>query len=383
MLKSQFEAARRIAPIMVIVLVLAGCSSSGSSSTAAPPTPTAAVSAPATAAPKPTVQPEAKAPIQPTVAPTTAAAKVDFPIKPIEIILTSAPGGGADALARALAPPLQKQLGQPVVIKNVPGGGQRLAVRQFNQAPSDGHTLMYTTDTNLFIGWLMEPEDGFDPSAWKWVAGIRKAPAAVFTGKDSPYKSIKDVVAADQAGTRIRMGHGGLGNYFPQQVMLATALGLKNAAFVGGFAGTADLAPALIRGDLDLQVFQPLASTIEFVRSGDTRPLVMLGPQRDPLLPDTPTAREAGLARVDDLETLGSRAYASGFAVLPQTAPERVKILEQAVLSALKDPEFVTWAKTTNVESDLAPMPGDQFAESKKQEYSMIRPFEDVFRSAQ
>jgi len=126
-------------------------------------------------------------------------------------------------------------------------------------------------------------------------------------------------------------------------------------AFVGGFPGTAELAPALIRGDLDLQVFQPLASTIEFVKSGDIRPLVMLGPDRDPLLPDTPTARELGLARMNDLETLGSRAYSSGVAVLPQTAPERVKILEEAMINALKDPEFTTWAKTTNVDSDSRP----------------------------
>ena len=93
----------------------------------------------------------------------------------------------------------------------------------------------------------------------------------------------------------------------------------------------------------------------------------MLKPTRDPLIPDAPTVREAGLPNADDLEAMGGQAV--GFAVVKNTPPDRVKALEQASLNALADPEFLAWAKQTGVDQDMLAINGEAMAARKKIEY--------------
>ena len=239
-----------------------------------------------------------RAPVAPAAAnvPKPVAKLADFPTKPIEIIIPYPPGGGYDAVARQLSTPLSRQLGQAVVVKNVPGGNQRIAARQFEQAPADGHTIMFVGDQNIYLSTFIDPAEGFDLTTWIWVAGIRQQLPYVGNGERTrSFKSIADVIAADKAGERIRMGNNGIGGFLPSNAVFAELIGLKNVVHVGGFGGTGDLVPAMVRGDLDLHVFQPISSTSQFVDSGDIRSLLVLKDARDPLIPDAPTPREAGL----------------------------------------------------------------------------------------
>ena len=226
----------------------------------------------------------------------------------------------------------------------------------------------------------MEPAEGFDLNSWVWVAGVRKSPVYIGVGKGSPINNIQDLLAADRAGQRLRFGHGGIGNFLPTQVAFIETIGIKNAAYVGGFTGTADMAPALVRGDLDVEVLSPISSTIQFVQSGDIKPILNLEPTRNPLLPDTPTAREEGLPNLSDLEAIGG--FTSGIAAPPGTPADRVKYLEFAVLSALRDPEFVTWAKGAGVEPDLVALPGDEIKARKTGEYNLYTKYADALKKA-
>lgn len=339
------------------------------------------VGSPATAAspaPKPAGSPAASA--SPASAPLTKPPAVaGFPAKPVTIIVPFNPGGGFDAVARQIATPMQQQLGQPVVVQNVPGGGTRIGARQFQQAPADGHTLFFGTDSGLFADTLLTPGEGFDISKWEWVAGIRSQPSAIFVNKDSPYKTIDDVSKADASGTRIRMGHNGLGGgYGLLQSVAAEALGWKNAGLVGGFTGTADIVPALVRGDLDVQVIAPVSSVNQFIRSGDIRALVVLTPERNSLIPDVPTAREAKLPNIPDLEAFGNLVI--GFAAVPGTPADRMKVLEYATLQAMQDPGFQEWAKGAGVSTDLVSVTGERFRELKAIEYGVYRKYEPVLR---
>lgn len=352
----------------------------------APAAAPAATSKPAAPAAKPTSAPAAAPaatdkPAAPAAAekPAQPAAKLaDFPSKPIEIIVPYPPGGGFDAVSRALANPLGKELGQPVVVKNVPGGNQRIGARQFEQAPPDGHTLFFVGDTGVYVSTFIEPAEGFDMLSWVWVAGIRQLNPYVGVGKDSPFKTIQDVMAAEKAGQRIRMGHNGIGGFLPNNAVFAEAIGLKNVVHVGGFGGTGDLVPSMVRGDLDLHIYQPISSTVQFVQSGDIRALMVLKPQRDQLLPDVPTAREAGAPNIDDLEGIGGQTI--GFNVVKNTPPERVRVLEQATLNALKDPEFMAWAKQSGVDQDLLSLPGAAMKAGKEKEYGIFAKNADVLR---
>jgi tripartite-type tricarboxylate transporter receptor subunit TctC len=304
----------------------------------------------------------------------------DFPTRPLELLVPFNPGGGYDAVARHLASPLQTALGQPVVVKNVPGGGQRIAARQFQQSQADGYTMIYASDTTLWTDVLITPAEGFDLSTWIWVSGVRKSPAFVAVPKDSRWWTIQDVLIADRRGTRIRMGHNGIGGFLPTQVALTSALDIKNAQYVGGFTGTADITPSLVRGDLDLQVFSPISSTMQFVKSGEMRAILTLEPQRSVLLPDTPTARELGLPNIDDLEIAGTAL--SGIAVPPNTATDRAEYLGAMVMTALRDPGFLAWAREAGVEPDLQYASGAELTEMKQREYEVWRRYEAPLREA-
>ncbi|HEY0581081.1 MAG TPA: tripartite tricarboxylate transporter substrate binding protein, partial [Chloroflexota bacterium] len=343
------------------------------------PSPSAAASA------QPAASPSARPLASPS--PVAAAASVPrppdvpgFPSKPIQIITPYAPGGSFDALARQLAIPLQSLLGQPVVVQNVPGGGTRIGARQFNQSAPDGHTLMYMADSALFASTLVEPAEGFDMTRWVWVAGVRRAPSAVVVRANGPWQTIQDVIAGDRAGERFRMPHNGIGGFLPLHAVLVQALGLQNVGHVGGFQGTGDMTPSIIRGDTDGAVGNPITSWMQYIRSGEVRPIVVLEPQRYPLLPDVPTAREQNLPNAADLELLCNQFL--GIATVPGTPPERARVLEWAVLSALQDPAFRQWARDRGDELDMQATAGQQFSELKQLGNSTWPKYADALRQA-
>lgn len=291
------------------------------------------------------------------------------------------PGGGFDTVARQLAIPMQKELGQPVIVKNVPGGGQRLAARQFQGLAPDGYTIGYFSESPLFVSTLVEAPEGFDLRSWISVAGVRKSPFALLTRKDSPLKTVDDIIAADKAGQRLRFGNEGIGGHLTQHIVLIEALGLKNAVHVGGFTGSADIAPSVIRGDTDLVFASPITSWLKFLEAGDLRPIFVLEPQRSPLLPDSPTARELNVPNTLEMEdALASLVY--GITTVPGTPADRVALLEASVLNGLRDPEFLTWAKQAGVESDLLPTSGKDFSDNKLKSYNALSKYQDAMKKA-
>lgn len=372
----------RLSALVGIVTLAVACAPAPQPTPTAPPSPKPASAPAASPVGSPAASPAAavSAPAAPAVA---SKSSVAFPTKPIEIIVPFPPGGGYDALSRQIAIPLQRDLGQPVVIKNVPGGGQRIGARQFQQSPADGHTLGYFSDTQLFVSGFVEDPQGVDLNAWRWVAGLRyHSPAVVVVAKDAPFKSVADVIAADKAGQRLRMGHNGLGGFLSTHVVLASDLGLQNVAHIGGFNGTGDVMPSMARGDLDLFVNLGVSSAYPFIQSGDIRPIAVLWPQegRSPLLPDVPNARELGLSNLQDLEFLG--ASRSGFAAPPGTPADVLQILEQATLKATRDPAFLEWTKQSGFETELAALPGGEFREKKQREFEFWKSHEPELRRA-
>jgi tripartite-type tricarboxylate transporter receptor subunit TctC len=304
-----------------------------------------------------------------------------FPSKPIEIILPFPPGGGFDALARQIAIPLQRELGQPVAIKNVPGGGQRIGARQFQSAPPDGYTMGYFSDTQLFVGGFVEDPQGVDLSRWSWVAGLRyHSPSVLVVGRNAPFNSVADIISADKAGQRIRMGHNGLAGFLSTHAVVAEALGLQNVVHVGGFSGTGDLMPAMARGDLDVFINAGVSSGLPFIQSGDSRPVAVLWPQdgRSPLLPDVPNARELNLPNQETIEGVG--AMRSGFAAPPGTPADVLDVLERATLRAATDPTFLEWTKSSGFESELSPLPASRFRELKQRELDFWSKQEPVLK---
>lgn len=377
--------------VMTIALVLSACQPTASTSpspaqlTPVPGAPAASPApSPGIAAASPVASPAAAPAASPAASPAAQAAvakPTDFPSKPIDLILPFPPGGGFDAQARQLAAALQRIVGQPVVVKNVPGGGQRLGARQFEQSAADGYTLAYFADTNLFVSTFVEPAEGFDLSRWTWVAGVRKLPGLVLVSRDSPFKSMQDVLTAAKAGQRFRMGNNGLGGSLAYSAVFAEAIGIQNVAHVGGFQGTAEMITSLIQGDSDIMSLVGPQVATPFVRSGDVRVLASMQPTRLSIFPDVPTTRELGMPNVDDLEGLGSTT--AGIAAPPGAPADRIRYLEQSVLSGLKDPEFLDWARKAEIaDTELNPLPAKDFSDGKVREYQFWTKYRDAIRRA-
>lgn len=376
-------------------LLLGACAPAAPSPTAAPtkPAATSPAASPGAAVASPAAKPAASPAASPAPSPAAAAAPAagtapkpvaklpDFPNREIEIIVPFGTGGGFDTVARQLAIPMQKSLGVPVVVKNVTGGGQRIAARQFQQSRPDGHTVGYFSEPPFFVSTLVEAPEGFDLRTWVSVAGVRKSPFVLLVRKDSPYKTVQDIVDADKAGTRLRFPNEGLGGHLPQHVILIESLGLKNAVHVGGFQGSADIAPSVIRGDTDLVFASPITSWLRFLQSGDLRPIVLMEPQRNPLVPETPTARELNVPNAEAMEAaLATIVY--GISTVPGTPPERVAVLESAVLNALHDPEFLSWANQAGVAADLLPLSSKDFQDLKTKSYEALSKYQEPLKKA-
>jgi tripartite-type tricarboxylate transporter receptor subunit TctC len=308
-----------------------------------------------------------------------AAKPADFPTKTVTIIIPYTPGGGFDALARHLAPVLQQEIGQTVIIKNDPGGGTRIGARDFEQAGADGYTLMYMGDAALLTSTLVDPPQGFDVSKWVWICLVRTADSALVVGKSSPIQTVDDLKNAATSGLRLKMPSNGIGGFLPLHAAFAQAMGV-NVTHVGGFQGSADMVPSVVRGDTDMMVATPISSEDQYLKSGDLKPVLVLSDHRSSLIPDIPTATELGLSNAATLATIGTALY--GIAAPPGTPQDRVNYLQSQILTALKDQTFVEWAQSAGLGSDLSPEPAAQMLPDKQKEYATWKQFAPVLQAA-
>src|SRR5256885_13806065 len=115
----------------------------------------------------------------------------DYPVKPIRIIVPSAPGGGADNSARVIAEPLAQRLGQQVVVENRPGASGNIGSAAVAQAAPDGYTLLLGFDGTMVINPHVFPKTGFD--TLKDFAAVTKLGDATLILVAHPSAGIKDL----------------------------------------------------------------------------------------------------------------------------------------------------------------------------------------------
>ena len=131
---------------------------------------------------------------------TSDFAAAQYPSKPIRILVTAAAGGNLDVLARAVAEPMSKSLGQPVVVENMTGAGGLIAIRLVaKQAAPDGYTLLAASNTvALAPGFRKDP--GYDPTTDLVGIGDMQAVTYILMGPASqPAKTATDLIAAAKA----------------------------------------------------------------------------------------------------------------------------------------------------------------------------------------
>ena len=261
-----------------------------------------------------------------------ASAQDDFPNRPIRVIVPFGPGGLADVTLRLAGEEMSEILGQQIVVENHPGAGGVAAAEQLLRAEPDGHTLIVmsngtTIATSLFENLSYDPQEQFTP-----VSTVAWFDLVLFANPDSDIGSVQallDKAEADPGSINIGTVNPGSSQNLAAE-LFRSVTGME--ANIVPYRTSPDVMAALIRGDLDLAVesYTAFASAIE---GGQVRPIAVTGLDRNPALPDVPTAREAG---VENYDVTGWNALYA-----PAGTPDSViEELQQAVATVTDLPEL-------------------------------------------
>ncbi len=224
-----------------------------------------------------------------------SAAAQGYPDRPIRIIVPFAAGGIIDVVARILAEPVGRQLGQPLVIENVPGAGATIGARAAARAAPDGHTLLLNGAAHAVMAALY-PDLGFDPlGAFAPIALLGDQPFVLCVNPAVPAQDVAGFLAWLRAkGDAANFATTGIG----AASHLAAEL-LKQRAGVDftlvTYRGTPQAVTDLLAGRADFMIdSQTLLAPL--AQEGKLRALAVTTPRRSRLLPALPTLAEAGIA---------------------------------------------------------------------------------------
>jgi tripartite-type tricarboxylate transporter receptor subunit TctC len=261
----------------------------------------------------------------------SGAAAQTYPSKPITLILPFPPGGLADATVRAIAPEMEKPLGQPLIIDNRPGGNGAIGVAAIARAAPDGYTAGFTNLGAIVILPAVQKNLPYDASKDLAPVGLVFETPLVWAVKtSSPIRTLKDLVAHAKANPgKLSFGLSGAGGTPHLIVEL-----LKDEAGIDvlpvPYKGEAPAFTDFLGGRIDVST-AGYGNLEPHLKSGAVRIIAQLGPERSPLYPDIPTARESGFPRVAGVAWLGFNAPAA-------TPRESVAKLSQALATAVRTP---------------------------------------------
>jgi tripartite-type tricarboxylate transporter receptor subunit TctC len=252
----------------------------------------------------------------------------DYPTRPIRILVPYAPGGIADIAARIVGAKLTEAWGQQVAVENRPGGNGFIAMELTARAAPDGYTLVLCTvgdvaiNPGLFKDMPYNVDRDFAP-----ISSISDAPVVLATNGASPYKTVKDVIAAAKAKPETlnvgTPGYGSINQLILESIALNTGTKFVHVPYKGG----APAAQALVAGDIPLAVLA--SSTVApHVPSGHIRVLAVTSTKRSPLNPEWPTLQEEGGGDVNASNWTALLApKATSAPILDRLSAEVMKIL--------------------------------------------------------
>ena len=223
-----------------------------------------------------------------------AALAQQWPTKPIKIIVTFAPGGSSDIVARLIGPPLSDKLGQPVIIDNRPGAGATIGGAAVAQSPPDGYTLMLSNTAPISISPFMLDKPTYDPvKGFTHISYIGSVPNVFVVNPSVPAKNYAELVAwLKKQPNAIGYGSGGVGSigHIVGEVMKQEA-GVKMEHVP--YKGSSPMHTDLLGGQI-LFAIDTLPQNVPYINTGKLRGIAVTSRTRMALAPDLPTVIEIG-----------------------------------------------------------------------------------------
>jgi len=292
----------------------------------------------------------------------------------VNIIVSTKAGGGYDAYARMMARFMRKHLPKSVVIvKNVPGAGHIIGANEVYLSKPNGLTIgMGNYKGLLFTQLAGLPGIRFDVSKYSWLANVASEPQVLIVGKNTPFKTLKDLIDSPRP---VKMGASGVGSSsYNYSLMVGKTVGI-NFKLVPGFSGSeADM--AMLRNELDGQVgaYDNLRPMID---SEGARVLLVISKKKAPQFPNVPMISDFATPQNKGLVDLMLAMAELGrpIAAPPNMAPGRLKVLRDAVEQTFKDPELISFSSKVKLPVDF-----DSGEETKKLFVNGLRQSSEVVK---
>lgn len=286
-----------------------------------------------------------------------ATAQDDFPSETIEVISHASPGGGTDTTARLMMEGAQEALGVDMVVVYKQGGGARAAHEYFMQRPADGQTIMALTQTHLYT-----IARGNSPITIDDMQGVARAmadPSVIVVGANSPIEDYDGLIEASQdqplAWGVAQVGgteHIGLARW-------AESAGIDYRVVPFGSGG--EMLTGLRSGAIEATV-PNISEALTLIEEDEVRPIAVLAEERLDDLPDVPSTYEEG----HEVTVMTTR----GYAVRADTPPERVEVLEEALLEGMRTEEFQNYLRNSGLDPEASVAGSDVWDEQLKEEYA-------------
>jgi tripartite-type tricarboxylate transporter receptor subunit TctC len=257
---------------------------------------------------------------------------LDYPARPVRVIVTYAPGGQTDVAARLICGKVSEQLGRQFYVENISGGSGNAGMGQAARAAPDGYTMLaafvsYVINPALFTHVPYDPVNDFDP------VSLAVTSTVVFVvNNDVPASTLGELVALIRANpgrySYASAGTGTSGHLAGEQFRLAVAPDLVHVPFSGGAPAMA----AVVAGHVPVGIAAPTAAT-ELINDGRLRALAVTSKVRTAVLPGVPTLAECGYPGIEGDSFVG-------FVVPAGTPRDVIAVLNREIVRSLSTPDM-------------------------------------------
>lgn len=295
---------------------------------------------------------------------TAASAQNAYPHKPIKLLVPFAAGGTTDLIARIVAEPLGRALGQPVIVENKGGGGGSIGAAETARAQPDGYSLGVATVSTTATNPALNPKIPYNVlTDFSPIINIAATPNVIAAHPQFPAKNYQEFLAEirknPEKHSYASPGTGSITHLMMEMYKLSTGTQVIHVPYRGSGPALNDA----VAGQVPL-IFDNLPSALGFIKDKRLVPLVVAAPQRVAALPDVPTFKEVGLEPVNRMAYYGI--------VGPKNLPrEIVDKINAATRKVLQDPAVKKRIEETG--AIIVANTPEQFFEEIKAEYQVYK----------
>lgn len=263
-------------------------------------------------------------------------AQETYPSRPIDVIVTFGPGGGADLMGRKFAQFAEPILGVAMPVANVSGASGNAGLTRLLTDAADGHSV--ATLIALSVSAWAAGIGNHNPDEFAFVGMMQSSPSMLFVNKDSPFKTYKDVAEFAKANPgKLRCATSGYGTMddITLKYLGTKGISIKNVPF----GKPAERYASAVGGHTDM-IYEEPGDVAQFLKSGDLRPIIVFDEARHEAFKDVESSKELGL-EINDLPNFRTIAVAAN------TPADRIATLAAATDKVLATPEWKEFCEST------------------------------------